>query len=150
MKVRARSACGNVIKRFRNWAKDRGGATAVEVSLLLAILTPVAILVLDLARLEMEKRRLSQLSRAQASNVVANFGSAQFEPIQTELTLRAYDNPLSQPQTRVFPIAGSCSCDAYCHQAFEIQNRRDVQTLALGSRNVSVSLRVKREVYACD
>ncbi len=134
---------------------DRRGVTAVEVSLLMLLLVPMLVVVVDLFQIEAQKRRMHQLSRAMASNVVANFESPVFELAQRELVDSYFEGGGNPPETRIQVEAcycddqqrssGSfCAADEVATQIISVSNRAQASGTWLGNRNINISLKVKR------
>lgn len=142
-------------KKLLALADDRRGVTAVEVSLLMLLLVPMLVVVIDLFQLESQKRRLHQLSRAMASNVVANFDSPTFELGQQELVRNYFEDWSNPPETSIAvescycdqqtrPSGGFCSADQVPTQIISVRNRGRVVGTWLNDRDIDVGLKVKR------
>jgi Flp pilus assembly pilin Flp len=131
--------------------EDRRGVTAVEVSLLMLLLVPMLIVVVDLFQMEAMKRRLHQVTRAMASNVVANYDYPTFDLAQQQLLGTFYADSTEYPQTRVEVEGCECrqdpqgnGCDASL-QTLSIHNLGQVKTVWRGEQTIQVQLKVKRE-----
>ncbi len=141
--------------KLSGFANDCRGVTAVEVALLMLLLVPMLVVVVDLFQLEGEKRRLHQLSRAMASNIVANFDSPTFELGQQELVYNYFKDRSSSPETRIVVEAcfcdqqeqgpgGFCDADQVPTQIISVRNRGRVIGTWLSDREIDVGLKVKR------
>lgn len=143
-------------KKLLALAVDRRGVTAVEVALLMLLLAPMLVVVVDLFRIEAQKRRMHQLSRAMASNVVANYESPVFDLAQRELIDSYFKDGGNPPQTTI--LVEACYCDnqprtsgAFCAadqvatQIVSVNNQAQASGTWLGARDINISLKVKRE-----
>ncbi len=136
--------------------QDRRGVTAVEVSLLMLLLVPMLIVVVDLFQMEAKKRRLHQVTRAMASNVVANYDYPTFEIAQQELLGTFFADSTEYPQTKVRVEGCEClqasdgsGCEANL-QTLSIHNLGQVKTVWRGEQFIGVELKVKRETaFGC-